>query len=160
MVFRLNFGWKIPDFGDMPDGCNGGTRSFELRGTGPIPVLGTFMNDKQELIDRLKKAVPESPFIAAILDENKQVKPVYFIEAVFWGVENPDANRVAKTQVGKYEVSTIFSIVSLNGSNEDPEWFETMVFSDKEPYTFNRYRTYVEAQRGHKACVRDLKRKT
>jgi len=144
------------------------------------------MDERQELIDHMKKMVPEPPFMSAILDENKQVVPVHFIEAIFWQMEHEDALRVEKTQVGEYEVSTIFSVVPLNGyttprhiktthlpratqehlakvaadfdEGDGPDWFETMVFGPTT-YTFNRYRTFGEAQRGHHACVVDLQRK-
>jgi hypothetical protein len=67
---------------------------------------------------------------------------------------------VAKTQIGKYLVSTVFLGLD-HGWEGDPLWFETMVFNTggATPWLdlgMHRYRTYDEAVVGHASMVKEV----
>ena len=72
---------------------------------------------------------------------------------------NKDSDRViAKTKVGKQEVSTVFLGLDHNfGEGGGPVLFESMIFP--ECLIQQRYRTHREAVEGHEALVAELEAK-
>lgn len=90
--------------------------------------------------------------------EGKEIKPVDLLTWAAW-FETADRH-IAKTPVGKYDVSTVFSGLNHNfGGGNPPLLFETTVFrhddGSREHYC-NRYSTYTEAEEGHAATVAKL----
>jgi hypothetical protein len=84
---------------------------------------------------------------------NRDGQPMTMME---WAVkfEDLDYKRVALTEVGPFEVSTVWLGTDLGGEDR-PLIFETIVFgSDNERMT--RYPTLDEAERGHAAIVAEL----
>ena len=70
--------------------------------------------------------------------------------------EDGDSRRVAKTQVGDTEVSTVFLGIDHNfGDDGPPLLFESMTFPDQ--MTCERYATWDEAQAGHDRIVAALR---
>lgn len=59
---------------------------------------------------------------------------------------------VAKTQVGKLSVSTVFLGFDHNFPGGKPKLFETMIFGKDNDYQ-ERYSTWDEAVAGHKLAV-------
>ena len=75
-----------------------------------------------------------------------------------WGRWFETADRiVAKTKIGKVEVSTVFLGLDYSFGEGPPILFETMVFGlmDEEPQW--RYSTWEEAEAGHLEAVKLVK---
>ena len=73
-----------------------------------------------------------------------------------WG--NPDARRVAKTEIDDILISTVFLGIDHNFIIKGPPiLFETMVFGGNLDEELVRYCTYEEAERGHKNMVQRVK---
>jgi hypothetical protein len=90
----------------------------------------------------------------ALLDGHK-VKVVSNLIEWAKGLEKQD-RRVARTSVGKVEVSTVF--LGLDHSfGGKPLWFETMVFGGSLDQEQERYTTWEEAEAGHAAMVERVK---
>lgn len=65
---------------------------------------------------------------------------------------------VDKTQVGEIFVSTVFLGIDHGyGLNSEGLVFETMVFGPDVPHMTTRYRTWDEAEAGHKKIVEEVK---
>ena len=97
-----------------------------------------------------------------ILDKHHHVIPT---DLYTWGkwFANHKNRRVALTEVGDLEVSTVFLGINHRFGNNDrpPLVFETMVFkggSEYGDYT-NRYSSWDDAEAGHKATVRKLEKR-
>lgn len=110
----------------------------------------------------------EMMFANYILDENKQVQAVGFLESVTYRRNNPEATRVARDVVNNRVVSTIFLWVDAARSlHEPPVYFETKTFhlrgdgkigrQAKGELLEDRYSTYEEAEQGHKEIVGRVK---
>ena len=87
------------------------------------------------------------------MEKDGSVHPIQdFAEA------NKDSERVlAKTKVGKEEVSTVFLGLDHNyDPNDKPILFETMIFPKCE--YCERYHTFDDAWKGHKRVVAALKK--
>lgn len=80
------------------------------------------------------------------------------LELMEWAMkfEDLDYKRVAFTELGDLEVSTVWlgTTVSREGP---PLIFETIVFGGEDERT-TRYATLEEAERGHAAIVEELQR--
>lgn len=89
-----------------------------------------------------------------ILKDGKPVAADDFTEWANWYEEYDRA--VKKTQVGSYEVSTVFLGIDHNWSDEGPPvLFETMVFGDGAyDEQCDRCCTLEEARKQHEAMVR------
>ena len=86
-----------------------------------------------------------------ILDEHT---PKLAKDILEWARWFKVANRVvAKTRVGKLEVSTVFLGIAHAFGNNRPLLFETMVFGGSEDYQ-ERYATWEEAEKGHDRVVK------
>lgn len=66
--------------------------------------------------------------------------------------------RVDRTQVGDYEVSTVFLCIDHGFGEGDPVLYETMVFKgDLTDLFMDRYTSRSEAQKGHNRVVNELR---
>lgn len=93
-----------------------------------------------------------------ILGENHEIIEAGVVEGAMF-FEDIDKRRVALTQVGDNEVSTVFLGVDHNFSGQGPPvLFETMVFDkDGKDIDCRRYCTWDEAEKGHWEIVEALK---
>lgn len=91
-----------------------------------------------------------------ILDEHGH--PVPCADLYEWAAWYESADRkVAKTQVGTKEVSTVFLGLDHNYCGGGPPLiYETMIFPDDEDGTCLRYSTLAEAKIGHASVVAAL----
>ena len=67
---------------------------------------------------------------------------------------------VAKSDVGRYKVSTVFigMCFDFNSFNGNPNVFETMVFDENEHGIYQtRYSTWKEAESGHQRAIEWVK---
>ena len=87
------------------------------------------------------------------MEKDGSVNPIQNFEEA-----NKDSERIlAKTKVGKDEVSTVFLGLDHNfDPNDKPILFETMIFPKCE--YCERYHTFEEAWKGHKRVVAALKK--
>ena len=69
-------------------------------------------------------------------------------------LSDPDYKRVARTQVGKAYVSTVWLGLDHRFGDGPPLIFETMVFGGKHDQHTDRYSTEEEAREGHDRIVR------
>lgn len=87
----------------------------------------------------------------------KDKKIVVVDDLIEWAkaLEKQD-RRVAQTEVGIYNVSTVFLGID-HGYGSKQLWFETMVFGQKSSDLYmDRYTTYEEAEEGHQRVVQLL----
>lgn len=78
---------------------------------------------------------------------------VEMLEWAAW-LENPDNKRVARTEVGDVQVSTVFLGFNHAFRTGQPAlWFETMIFGGIHDEYQVRYTTLDEARRGHDRAV-------
>ena len=87
--------------------------------------------------------------------EGKEVKAVDLLTWARW-FETAD-RVVAKTSIGKAEVSTVFLGMDHNWANGPPLLFETMVFGLDDELQ-ERYSTWAEAEVGHAKTVEWVKK--
>jgi len=83
-------------------------------------------------------------------------KPYPVSDVIKWGKAfEKDSRRVAKTQVGNVDISTVFLGIDHGwGDNEEPILFETMAFDTKgDEKMCWRYATWDEAVKGHWLAV-------
>jgi hypothetical protein len=108
---------------------------------------------EQQFVDYLKENIPDFGWPVAILEDGV-VKTVHIGEALVWQINNKDKMTVAKTDVGEFEVSTVFFTSSFTGRHEPARHFETMIFGKEKTLTFGRWETLEEAKAGHeRACT-------
>jgi len=92
-----------------------------------------------------------------VLDGKKPVKEPDLLKAAA-AMEKAD-RVVAKTKVGRAEVSTVFLGLD-HGWNGKPALFETMIFDLPDGHELSeyqaRYSTWEEAEEGHKQAVKLL----
>ncbi len=91
--------------------------------------------------------------MAYILDENRRPIPA---DVVTWGKwrEIDENIRVGQTKVGEVLVSTVFLGIDHNFLGRGkPILFETLVFGGPLNDEMDRYRTWKEAELGHKEMV-------
>lgn len=80
------------------------------------------------------------------------------MEWAMW-FENTANRRVAEDHIDNNWVSTVFLGIDHNfRDRDDPILFETMVFTDGESGTMDRYRTWAEAAAGHERIASMLRR--
>jgi len=88
-------------------------------------------------------------------------KPINAPDLTTWGkwFENDDNRRVARDEIRPgVMVSTVFLGVDHNRSGRGgPILFETMVFTDGDGGKTERYRTWAEAEAGHRKLVAALR---
>ena len=85
----------------------------------------------------------------------KNKEPVLETDLLKWASWFETADRiVAKTKVGKQEVSTVFLGLDHNFGKGKPLLFETMIFPECE--YCKRYSTWQEAEEGHKKAVKKI----
>jgi hypothetical protein len=107
-----------------------------------------------------------------ILNDKHEIVPVQsFLE---WGVfhEQIEKRRVAETTINGFWVSTVFLGINHGFGIGSPQWFETMVFREKENppppeldgkievwfrYRQWRYATWAEAVEGHEMVVETIR---
>jgi len=65
--------------------------------------------------------------------------------------------RIARTKIGKSEISTVFLGLDHSFGESNPILFETMVFGGTLDGEQNRYHTKKEALKGHKEMVEKVK---
>jgi hypothetical protein len=106
-------------------------------------------------------------------DDNNLVEEPDLIKWGQWMEEAGKRRIVAKTQVGKYLVSTVFLGLNHQWGSGPPLLFETMVFTRahkiyehnerlyraREEISCDRWTTWDQAQRGHDETVKRLKEK-
>jgi hypothetical protein len=96
------------------------------------------------------------PFTYYILDENHKI--IETNDIMVWGkfFEGIDNRRVAWTQRGPVQISTVFMGLDHNFEGTGgPVLFETMVFKSWKWDDYQkRYRTWEEAEEGHQATVK------
>ncbi len=92
-----------------------------------------------------------------ILDEDNN--PVHTEDVLEWGEWFKDLSRrtVAKDTVGSVNVSTVFIGLDYNFEGGEPILFETMVFGGELDQEEIRYRTWEEAEAGHKLMLERVK---
>lgn len=91
-----------------------------------------------------------------ILDKKHRPKEVTLSEWAEW-TKNRDVRRVAVTEINSnIAVSTVFLIIN-HGSDDHPLWFESMVFGGPLDGECERYKTWEEAEAGHKIMVRRVR---
>ncbi len=97
-----------------------------------------------------------------ILSEDKKT-PLPANDLFSWSVwmENAENRRVAYTEVGDYDVSTVFLGLDHNfGSGGSPILFETMVFNRKTDLEMCvRSSTWEEAKKGHEQICAEMRKK-
>jgi len=88
----------------------------------------------------------------AILDDEHNVIPADINEWSAWLKDDDEKRRVAVTTVGAITISTIF-LGTDHGFGSVPQWFESMVFGEKDVEDERqwRYETWDQAVAGHKA---------
>jgi hypothetical protein len=80
------------------------------------------------------------------------------LEWAMW-FEDTSRRRVAQDTIDNNWVSTVFLGLDHNfRPNGDPVLFETMVFTDGESGSMDRYRTWAEAAAGHERIASMLRR--
>jgi hypothetical protein len=92
------------------------------------------------------------------LNADGSTEPTPDIRAANW---EPDARRIGLTQVGTFEVSTVFLIINHQYGEGPPILFETMVFDKSDGDSFAdlfcaRYATKAAAEAGHAQVVAAL----
>lgn len=90
-------------------------------------------------------------------------RKVVEVDLVTWSefLRSPERIIKQETTPNGYWVSTVFLGIDHNFYQDDcPVIFETMVFKDGENYTQERYRTYSEAEAGHKRIAEEFSNKT
>jgi len=84
--------------------------------------------------------------------EGKEPVLCDFMTWIRWK-ENFDNRRVAKTEIGKVRISTVFLGIDHNWGDGPPILFETMVFGGELDQEQERYSTWEEAKVGHRQMV-------
>lgn len=95
-----------------------------------------------------------------VLEKDKSIRKTHDVEE--WGrcITDIETKLVARTELEKDVVSTIFLGVDHGWESKRPILFETMIFSNDgrlDGYC-RRYATYDEALQGHKEVSRAVKR--
>jgi len=88
--------------------------------------------------------------------KNKRVYEADLLTWARWLDDHRKDRRVAKTKVGRKEVSTVFIGLDHNFHGKRLHIFETMIFPDGD--TYERYATWGEAKKGHDRAVKSLKK--
>lgn len=89
-----------------------------------------------------------------ILDGKKAILEPNLLKWGEWFEKSREQKIVAKTKVGKQEVSTVFLGLDHNFGGGKPLLFETMIFP--ECIEMERYTTWEEAEKGHEEFVKKL----
>lgn len=89
------------------------------------------------------------------LDEHTPVPCDNLMEWGKW-MEKAGARIVARTMVGSVRVSTVFLGLDHSFDDGPPILFETMVFGGPMNQYQDRYRTWDEAEAGHRATVEQV----
>lgn len=94
-----------------------------------------------------------------ILRDKTPVAVSEFSEFLRWMVRNQSACQVARNQVGKSFVSTIFTGSNYNSVAQGPPLvFESMVFGGPMDLMIKRYSTWDQALKGHNDLIKELTR--
>ena len=90
-----------------------------------------------------------------ILDEDNKPVISKVLSAAGWLEKNPDRRKVALDKMpGDVRVSTVFLGLDHGFlASEDPILFETMIFGGPEDGYQERYKTWKEAEEGHKRAL-------
>ena len=85
--------------------------------------------------------------------------PVLCDDLMEWGkwMEKRGVRKVGKTMIGRVRVSTVFLGLDHSFDNGPPILFETMVFGGPMDQYEDRYRTWDEAEVGHRVIVEQVK---
>jgi hypothetical protein len=93
------------------------------------------------------------------IPEGDTPREVDFDEYVKWAQEPFEkTRRIAKTKIGRVEVSTVFLTIDHNWAGGPPILFETMIFGGPHDESQWRYHTRAEAEAGHARVVAALRR--
>lgn len=85
-------------------------------------------------------------------------EPVQCNDLMAWTAWFEKSDRtVAKTKIGKAEVSTVFLGLDHSFGSGKPLLFETMVFGGKLANEMDRYHTWEEAEEGHFAMCKRVR---
>ncbi len=88
--------------------------------------------------------------------KNKRVHEADLLTWARWLETHGKERLIAKTKVGRKEVSTVFIGIDHNFFDKKLHIFETMIFPKADVY--ERYATWGEAERGHARAVKSLKK--
>lgn len=88
-----------------------------------------------------------------ILDADGNPAVVDLLTWADWYENADEARRVARTQIGDADVSTVFLGLDHSSGRGQPLLFETMVFGGEQNGWQTRYSTREEADAGHAAAV-------
>jgi len=93
--------------------------------------------------------------------EGEQAKPVPMMVHMDWMIAHPDRH-VALDNINGLQLSTVFLGIDHGYSVAGPPiLFETMLFGKKgEPLEVQRYATWAEAQAGHAALLKAVKKQS
>ena len=80
-------------------------------------------------------------------------QPISWDEAMRLFEEDRDKRIVEQTMVGDIKVSTVLLVINHNFGDGPPLIFETMIFGGEHDQFQERYRTWEEAEAGHKRAV-------
>lgn len=79
-------------------------------------------------------------------------------ESEFGEVFNDPARVLAKTEIGRYEVSTVFLVIDHGFGSGPPVLWETIVFgNDESEMSPTRYTSREAALKGHAAFVATIR---
>jgi len=86
--------------------------------------------------------------------DNRPVLAEDFMQGARWKHENEDRCRVARTQIGDVDVSTVFLGLDHSWNGGPPLLFETMIFGGEHDKYQERCSTWAQAEAMHEtACA-------
>ena len=86
--------------------------------------------------------------------KGREVVPVDDVLEAF-GTDRP--HKVGDDHIGAVHVSTVFLRLNHGYTDDNPLWFETMIFGGEHDQWQDRYATYDEAEAGHHRVVEAIK---
>lgn len=84
---------------------------------------------------------------------DKKVVPVSSLFELEDFLTHFDKRRVALTEIGDANVSTVFLAINHSFGEGPGLWFETMIFGGDHDGYQERYETYEQAEEGHKRAI-------
>lgn len=94
------------------------------------------------------------------LDDNRNPVPCTMLDLALWEGSGEEKRRVAWTEVGDRQVSTVFLGLEHGWRDGKPVLFETMVRTAGKWDDQRRYCTWDEAVAGHEEKVAELRAET
>lgn len=95
-----------------------------------------------------------------LAEDGRTPVKVTFMEFLDWQVANQDLLQVRHSQIGNYDVSTVFLGLNHNWRREGPPvLWETMVFGGRlDARMQSRYTSYEDALKGHEAILAAIRK--